>query len=100
MGKRIEIYAISQNFWDVKQGESLSEIVLQLVADNTLKREKLFNEILKINPQAFLQNNPDKLKSNVRLWLPNGATINNKPDASNQYEIRSFEWGQIYRAKP
>lgn len=98
--KRIEVYAISQSFWDVTQGESLSEIVLQLIPDNTSKREKLFNDILKTNPQAFLKNNPDKLKANVRLWLPNGAVVRDSPSLSNKYEIRSFHWGQIYRVKP
>ena len=97
--KRIEVYSISQSFWDVKRGDSLSEIVLQLLPDNTSKREKLFNEILRVNPQAFIQNNPDKLKANVRLWLSNGSAVRETPDLSNKYEIRSFDWGQVYRVK-
>lgn len=97
--KRIEVYAISQSVWDVKQGDSLSEIVLQLIPDNVSNREKLFDDILRTNPQAFIKNNPDKLKTNVRLWLPNGSAVRKTPVRSNQYEIRSFDWGQVYRIK-
>lgn len=97
--KRIEVYAISQSVWDVKQGDSLSEIVLQLIPDNDSKRETLFNDILRTNPQAFIENNPDKLKANVRLWLPDGSAVRKNLERSNQYETRSFDWGQVYRVK-
>ena len=97
--KRIEVYSISQNFWDVRQGDSLSGIVLQLIPENKSKRKKLFNEILKLNPHAFIQNNPDNLKTNVRLWLPNGSAVRNIPDKSKKYDIKSFDWGQVYRVK-
>ena len=97
--KRIEVYSISQNFWDVRQGDSLSDIVLQLLPENKSKREKLFDQIFKTNPHAFIQNNPDKLKANVRLWLSNGSAVRNTPDKSKRYEIKSFDWGQVYRVK-
>ena len=97
--KRIQVYAISQNFWDVTPGETLGEIVKQLLPDNPSLRNTLLHEIVKLNPDAFSHNTPDQLKANVRLWLPNNAaTIRNSVD-KNKYNIQSFSWGQLYTPK-
>ena len=74
MGKtyfRIEVYPVTQAYWDVKPGETLGEIVKQLLPNNPAMRKRLMNEIVELNPDAFSSSNPDNLKANVRLWLPN-----------------------------
>ena len=97
--KRVEVYAISQSYWDVMPGETLGEIVRQLLPDNPSMRSTLLDEIVQLNPDAFSHSNPDNLKANIRLWLPNStAALRNQVDRNN-YDVQSFSWGQIYRAK-
>lgn len=97
--KRIEVYAISQSFWDVTPGETLGDIVKQLLPDNPALRATLLNDIVKLNPDAFSQSNPDNLKANVRLWLPDNASAMRSPVDKSKYDVKSFSWGQIYRSK-
>jgi len=94
--KRIEVYAISQNFWDVIPGETLGSIVAQLLPDNPTMRKSLLNDIVQLNPSAFSHSNPDNLKANIRLWLPNNAPMRPVTD-KNHYRTQSFSWGQIHR---
>ena len=101
--KRVEVYAISQFYWDVAAGETLGGIVKQLLPDNPGLRKQLLQEIVQLNPQAFSLNNPDNLQANIRLWLPNHAhghsyikqSLINKP----HYNVKSFSWGQLYKPK-
>ncbi|HED34256.1 MAG TPA: hypothetical protein ENJ08_08605 [Gammaproteobacteria bacterium] len=97
--KRIEVYAISQNFWDVAPGETLGDIVKQLLPDNPQQRKILLKEIVQLNPDAFSQSNPDNLKANIRLWLPNNAPIRGPLMDKNRYDTQSFSWGQVHRGK-
>lgn len=97
--KRIEVYSISQNFWDVNTGDTLGEIVNQLLPDNPGKRKALLLKIISLNPDAFIQNSPDQLKDNVRLWLPNSTPVLYKAFDKNKYDIQSFSWGQVYKIK-
>lgn len=97
--KRVEVYAISQNYWDVKPGETLGEIVTQLLPDNPSMRRTLLHEIVKLNPDAFSQSNPDNLKSNIRLWLPNNAAAMRNTVDKSKYDVQSFSWGQVYKPK-
>jgi len=99
LSKRIEVYSISQNFWDVSAGDTLSGIVKQLLPNNSIMGEKLSHEIISLNPHAFSNNQADSLKANVRLWLPNSImAAKNSPDR-NKYNIKSFSWGQINTPK-
>ncbi len=97
--KRIEVYAISQNFWNVIPGEMLGDIVRQLLPDNPQKRKMLLKEIVRLNPDAFSQSNPDNLKANIRLWLPNNTPIRGSQMDKSRYETQSFSWGQVHRVK-
>lgn len=97
--KRIEVYAISQNYWDVVAGETLGDIVKQLLPDNPQKRKMLLKEIVQLNPDAFSQSNPDNLKANIRLWLPNNAPVRGSVVDKSRYETQSFSWGQVHRVK-
>ncbi|HED34391.1 MAG TPA: hypothetical protein ENJ08_09285 [Gammaproteobacteria bacterium] len=97
--KRIEVYAISQNFWDVTPGETLGDIVKQLLPDNPAMRKTLLNEIVQLNPDAFSQSNPDNLKANIRLWLPDNARAMHNTLDKNRYESKSFSWGQVHKPR-
>jgi len=94
--KRVEVYSISQNFWDVTPGETLGDIVKQLLPDNPGLREKLLYQIVELNPDAFSQSNPDNLKANVRLWLPNNAPAMRQVKDKKLFNIKSYSWGQVY----
>lgn len=97
--KRIEVYATSQAYWDVHAGDTLSSIVNQLIAKPSPSRQKLSNEILSLNPDAFINSNPNRLKANIRLWLPNGTNEINKLSSNNKYRIKNYSWGQIIQRK-
>lgn len=99
ISKRIEVYSISQNYWDVIPGETLGEIVKQLLPDNQAKRDALLQQIVSLNPHAFADNQADKLRANVRLWLPNHSPIIRNSRNTKLYESQSFSWGQTYKAK-
>lgn len=94
--KRVEVYSISQNFWDVTPGETLGDIVKQLLPDNPGLREKLLYQIVELNPDAFSQSNPDNLKANVRLWLPNNAPAMRQIKDKKLFSVKSYSWGQVY----
>jgi len=94
--KRVEVYSISQNYWDVTPGETLGDIVKQLLPDNPGLREKLLYQIVELNPDAFSQSNPDNLKANVRLWLPNNAPAMRKVKDKKLFSVKSYNWGQVY----
>ncbi|MCW8933109.1 MAG: hypothetical protein OQK98_00150 [Gammaproteobacteria bacterium] len=94
--KRVEVYSISENFWDVTPGETLGDIVKQLLPDNPGLREKLLYQIVELNPDAFSQSNPDNLKANVRLWLPNNAPAMRQVKDKKLFNVKSYSWGQVY----
>ena len=96
--KHIEVYATSQVYWDVQQGDTLSSIVYQLVP-GTSAREKLMTDILSLNPDAFINGNPDRLKAHVRLWLPNGTQDMQKLSSNSKFRIKNFSWGQVIQRK-
>jgi len=97
--KRVEVYSISQNYWDVIPGETLGDIVKQLLPDNPGLREKLLSQIVELNPDAFSQSNPDNLKANVRLWLPNNAPAMRQGKDKKLFSVKSYSWGQVYRPR-
>ncbi|VAW67017.1 hypothetical protein MNBD_GAMMA08-1363 [hydrothermal vent metagenome] len=96
---RVQVYAISQSYWDVTPGETLGDIVKQLLPDNMGLRKKLQSKIIELNPNAFSRSNPDNLKANVRLWLPNNAPAMQQVKNKKKYDVKSFSWGQMYKPK-
>jgi len=97
--KRIQVYSVSQNFWDVKSGETLSGITKQVLPDNPEMRASLSQQIIDLNPVAFISGDANRLIANIRLWLPNGVPVTPEKYKEGNYEIRSFSWGQSYKIK-
>ena len=97
--KRIEVYALSQNYVDTRSGDTLGEIASRLLPNNPRMQQKLMADILRLNPDAFIERNPNQLRANTRLWLPNHLS---KPDSnadSSKYTVESFSWGNIKKPK-
>ena len=95
--KRIEVYALSQSYWDVQYGDTLSSIAHHLLPNNPSKREALQQDILQLNPDAFTAGQPEKLLAGKRLWLPGYMKqADSKVDpATTTLEI--YSWGNIKR---
>ncbi|PKH08242.1 hypothetical protein CXF93_04445 [Moritella sp. Urea-trap-13] len=60
----------------VRSGETLSSIAKQRAPKN-MSREQYMNMIFQLNPQAFINNNKNKLKTQSLLTLPNYQDNNN-----------------------
>jgi len=97
--KRIEVYSLSQNYWDVQHGDTLSSIAHHLLPNNPAKREALQQDILHLNPSAFIAGQPEKLLAGKRLWLPGYMKqADSKVDpAATTVEV--YSWGNIKRPK-
>jgi hypothetical protein len=97
--KRIEVYSLSQNYWDVQYGDTLSSIAHHLLPNNPSKRQALQQDILHLNPKAFIAGQPEKLQAGKRLWLPGYMKLadSNADPATTTVEV--YSWGNIKRLK-
>ena len=94
---RIEVYPLSQQYWDVKAGDTLGEIVDALMPGNTYLQAKLVRDILSLNPDVFPNGNPHLMLANKRLWLPNAVKQASNRSDSYGYTVESYQWGSIKR---
>jgi hypothetical protein len=97
--RRIEVYSLSQNYWDTQDGDTLGSIVLHLLPNNPAKHEALKQDIVQLNPEAFIGGDPDKLLANRRLWLPGymkQADTKADPDST---VVERYSWGNIKRPR-
>jgi Tfp pilus assembly protein FimV len=96
---RIEVYPLSQNYHDVNAGDTLGEIAAELMPKTPNLRQHLMREIIELNPDAFIDGDPNRLRANTRLWLPNSPE---KPQAdadSSARTVENYSWGNIKRPK-
>ena len=97
--KRIEVYSLSQNYWDTQYGDTLGGITHHLLPYNPYKREALQQDILHLNPQAFINGNPEQLLANKRLWLPGHMKqADSKADPATT-TVERYSWGNIKRKR-
>ena len=95
--KRIEVYSLSQNYWDTQYGDSLSQISHHLLPNNPSKRAALQQDILHLNPDAFIGGDPEKLLAGKRLWLPGYMKqADSKADPATT-TVETYSWGNIKR---
>ena len=92
---RIEVYPLSQNYWDIKPGDTLRDIVNTLIPGNTYLQKKLMRDIVALNPDVFPEGSPHRMLANKRLWLPNAITRPDNAANSLDYTVESFQWGNI-----
>lgn len=91
---RIEVYPLSQNYWDIKTGDTLGEIVNTLLPDNVYLQQKLMRDIVALNPDVFPDGSPHRMLANKRLWLPNALQPDNTT-APSGYVVETYQWGNI-----
>ena len=96
---RIEVYPLSQHYWDTQPGETLSQVAAQLLPNNSGMQQKLMRDIIQQNPDAFQDNDADYMLANVRLWLPNRLAQTDSKVDPERTRVESFSWGNIKRAK-
>ncbi len=97
--KRIEVYALSQSYWDTQYGDTLGKITHYLLPNNPAKRETLMQDILRLNPTAFINGDPAKLLSGKRLWLPGYIKQADSIADPTRTTVETYSWGNIKRAK-
>ena len=95
--KRIEVYSLSQNYWHTKSGETLGEIAQQLLPNNPRMQQRLMKDIVALNPNAFQNNDADRMQANTRLWLPGNMTTPDTKVDRSKTSVQSFAWGNIKR---
>ena len=92
---RIEVYPLSQNYWDIKTGDTLGEIVNTLIPGNPYLQEKLIRDIVTTNPHVFPDGNPHYMLANKRLWLPNAVKPPDDSINASGHIIETYQWGSI-----
>lgn len=97
--KRIEVYSLSQNYWDIQNGDTLGEIVLHLLPNNPSKHEKLKQDIVLLNPEAFIGGNPERLLAGKRLWLPGYMEQADSKADPDTTVVERYSWGNIKRPR-
>ncbi|VAW52444.1 hypothetical protein MNBD_GAMMA06-1209 [hydrothermal vent metagenome] len=97
--KRIEVYSLSQNYWDTRYGDTLGEIAHHLLPNNPTKRTTLKQDILHLNPQAFISGDPEQLLADKRLWLPGYMKQADSKANPRTTTVEHFSWGNIKRQR-
>ena len=97
--KRIIVYPLSQSYVDTHEGDTLGEIAARLLPNNPNLQQQLMGDIVKLNPDAFIGNNPDQLLANTRLWLPNRMHKHDSKPDPKKYKVESFSWGNIKKPR-
>ena len=97
--KRIEVYSLSQNYWDIQNGDTLGEIVLHLLPNNPSKHEKLKQDIVLLNPEAFIGGNPERLLAGKRLWLPGYMEQADSKADPDTTVVERYSWANIKRPR-
>lgn len=97
--KRIEVYPLTQTYWDVRYGESLSEIAATLLPHNPGLQQQLMQDIIKMNPAVFVDRDAHKMLAERRIWLPNSMMQPDNKTKPGAYKVESFSWGNVKRHK-
>jgi Tfp pilus assembly protein FimV len=94
--KRVEVYSLTRQYWDVRPGDTLSGIAAELLPGDVRRQQQLQRDLVRLNPHAFIDGDPALLIARQRLWLPNVVT---RPVGTNQpnADIERFGWGYIKR---
>ncbi len=97
--KRIEVYSLSQNYWDTQYGDTLGKIAFHLLPNNPSKRETLKQDIVQLNPHAFIGSNPERLLADKRLWLPGYMKQADSKVNPATTIVEYYSWGNIKRPR-
>jgi len=70
-----EEYNAEIRYLHVQKGQTLHNIVKRLYPKRVNEWPKLTNDIVRLNPHAFIDADPTKMKADVRLTLPNKVIV-------------------------
>lgn len=96
---RIEVYPGGQAYVDVRPGNTLGEIVRRLAPGNRALQKRLMQQLLQLNPRAFIDADPNRLKAGARLWLPGQVKRLQQTLDTRRYHIEAFSWGYVQRPR-
>lgn len=74
-----EAYNADVRYLHVQKGQTLHNIVSRLYPERVKEWPKLKQDIVKLNPHAFIDNDPTKMKAGVRLTLPKKVVVRSTP---------------------
>jgi len=70
-----ETYNADVRYLHVQKGQTLHNIVRRLYPERRKEWQHLTKEIVRLNPHAFINNDPTKMKADVRLRLPKKVVV-------------------------
>jgi len=74
-----EAYNADIRYLHVQKGQTLHNIVSRLYPERVKEWPQLKQDIVKLNPHAFINNDPTKMKAGVRLTLPKKVVVRSTP---------------------
>lgn len=74
-----EAYNADIRYLHVQRGQTLHNIIRRLYPERKKEWPQLSRDIVRINPHAFINNDPTKLKAEVRLKLPKKVVVRSQP---------------------
>jgi len=74
-----EAYNADIRYLHVQKGQTLHNIVSRLYPERVKEWPKLKQDIVKLNPHAFINNDPTRMKAGVRLTLPKRVVVRSTP---------------------
>lgn len=73
-----ELYDADIRYLHVQKGQTLHNIVKRLYPNRQKEWPKITQDIVKLNPHAFSNSDPTKMKAGVRLKLPKKVVVRSK----------------------
>ena len=70
-----ESYNTAVRYLHVQKGQTLHNIVSRLYPDHPKQWAQIKQDIVRLNPHAFINNDPTKMKAGVRLTLPKKVVV-------------------------
>lgn len=74
-----QAYDAGIRYLHVQKGQTLHNIVKRIYPERVKEWPKLTSEIVRINPHAFINNDPTRMKADVRLKLPQRSVVRAVP---------------------
>ncbi len=74
-----EAYNADIRYLHVQRGQTLHNIIRRLYPERKNEWPQLSRDIVRINPHAFVDNDPTKMKAGVRLKLPKKVVVRSQP---------------------
>ena len=74
-----ETFNADIRYLHVQKGQTLHNIVSRLYPERVKEWPKLKQDIVKLNPHAFIDNDPTRMKAGVRLELPKRVVVRSTP---------------------